>query len=294
MIVALASIAVYPDLQSLSTAFPNVEKVDHDIAYSAMLTFLPHGLLGLVITSLIAAYMSTISTHLNWGSSYLVHDFYKRFVKPESSEKELVNVGRISTVLLMVFAGILALFLESALDSFNILLQIGAGTGLIFILRWFWWRINAAGEIAAMIISFVIALFFQFGYESTGLPDLKSWQELVLAVLLTTIGWLVVVFITKPTDDETLFNFVELAKAGGKGWDKVVQKAQMQERTLAANDGEKWKVPQGIFAMILGSVTIYSLLMATGHWIYGNTDWALGLTAIGGICAYWLSRKWVY
>ncbi len=290
IIVALASLVVYPDLASLAEAFPNAAKIDDDIAYSAMLTFLPHGLLGLVITSLIAAYMSTISTHLNWGASYIVNDWYKRFIKPESSEKELVRVGQLSTVLLMVVAGILALFMESALDSFNILLQIGAGTGLIFILRWFWWRINAAGEIAAMAISFIIALFFELGYKYTGLPELENWQKLVIGVGLTTICWVLVVLNTKPTDEATLLNFVKRAKPGGPGWKRLL--TNNNQEIIGDLNQHVWKVPQGIIAMIYGSVAIYSFLMATGFWIYGDVTKGLILTGVGALTGFLLFKQW--
>ena len=169
--IALASLVVFPDLDSIQRAFPNVSSdvINDDLAYSAMLTYLPSGLLGLVLASLIAAFMSTISTHLNWGASYITHDFYRRFIKPEATEKELVSIGRISTVLLMVFAALLALALQNALQAFNILLQIGAGTGLIYILRWFWWRINAYSEITAMVVSLLVAIIFEFGdFELAG------------------------------------------------------------------------------------------------------------------------------
>ncbi|MDH5475069.1 MAG: Na+:solute symporter, partial [Cyclobacteriaceae bacterium] len=164
IIIALASLVVYPDLDSIAKQFPNIDTniIGHDIAYPAMLLSLPKGLIGIVIASLIAAFMSTISTHLNWGSSYIVHDFYQRFVNPEATEKKLVNVGRISTILLMAFAALFSLALSNALGAFQILLQIGAGTGLVFILRWFWWRINAYSEITGMIVSFLMALYFQF------------------------------------------------------------------------------------------------------------------------------------
>ena len=130
--------------------------MNDDLAFfPAMLSHLPSGILGLIVAALIAALMSTISTHLNWGSSYIVHDFYHRFINKNADEKTLVGVARISTVVLMICSALLALKLSSALSAFNILLQIGAGTGLIFILRWFWWRINAVSEIVAMIVSFV-------------------------------------------------------------------------------------------------------------------------------------------
>ena len=155
IIVALASLVIFPDLASIQEAFPAVseDKLGHDLAYSAMLTKLPTGLLGLVLASLIAAYMSTISTHLNWGASYIVNDFYKQQINPTASEKQLVNVGRSATVILFLASAALALLLTNALQLFDFILMFGAGTGLIFILRWFWWRINAWSEISAIFVS---------------------------------------------------------------------------------------------------------------------------------------------
>ena len=163
ILVALASLIVFPSVEAMRTAFPNVDPsiIHNDFAYPAMLSFLPSGFLGLVVASLIAAFMSTISTQVNWGSSYVVNDFYKRFLKPDASEKQLVRVGQLSTLGLLVVTCVFALLLQNALQAFNILLQIGAGTGLIFILRWFWWRINAYSEIAAMVISFVVAIYLE-------------------------------------------------------------------------------------------------------------------------------------
>src|SRR5690554_18143 len=193
IIIALASIVIYPNLESLQTAFPNLDPsfVKNDLSYPAMLTFLPAGLLGIVITSLIAAFMSTISTHLNWGSSYVVNDFYVRFIRKNATGKEQVAIGRTSTVLMMVCAGLLALVLDEARDGFNLLLSIGAGTGLLFILRWFWSRINPYSEIAAMAISFLIATFFFInGKMETPLIEIPGYVELVLSVIVTTIGWI--------------------------------------------------------------------------------------------------------
>lgn len=293
IIVALCSIVVFPDIASMQEAFPAAAEVaDEDMGYPAMLTFLPTGLLGLVVASLTAAYMSTISTHLNWGSSYLVNDFYKRFIRPESSQKELVMVGRVSTVLLMIVAGILALWMRSALDSFQILLQIGAGTGLLFILRWFWWRINAGSEIAAMAISFVIAVYFQFFHEMTGLPSLTGWQELLIGVTLTTIGWLSVTFLTRPTSQETMVEFCRIARPGGPGWQKVLDRAKGEGEDIRPLRDDAWNVPQGILCMVLGCVAIYSTLFATGYWIYGNIMLATFLTLTAFVSAYYLVGAW--
>lgn len=292
IVVALCSMVVFPDIPSLQAAFPHAASlVGNDMAYPAMLTFLPTGLLGLVVASLIAAYMSTISTHLNWGASYVVHDFYQRFVRTDSSEKELVLVGRICTFLLMIFSGILAISMESALDNFQIILQIGAGTGLIFILRWFWWRINSASEIAAMCISFLVAVYFRLVHPWTGLPELNASQELVLGVLITTTGWILVTFITKPTDHETLVNFCQLVQPGGPGWKAVMKKAQLDDsRTDEFRDA--WQVPQGILCMILGCVSVYSILFATGYLIYGKYLLACGLTVLATLASLLLVNRW--
>lgn len=293
IIVGLCSLIVFPDIASLKEAFPNASGVaDHDMGYPAMLTFIPTGWLGLVVASLTAAYMSTISTHLNWGSSYLVNDFYKRFVRPDSSEKELVMVGRISTAFLMVIAGIFALLLQNALDSFQIILQIGAGTGLLFILRWFWWRINAGSEIAAMVISFAVAMYFQFGHAHTSLPVLTGWQELVAGVIITTIGWVAVTFMTRPTNKETLVNFCEVARPGGPGWQKVIKDAESAGHDLEPLEDEAWRVPQGILCMVLGCIAIYGTLFATGYWIYGRWVLAGVITAVVVIASGFLYKSW--
>jgi len=276
IIVALCSIVVFPTLDSLKEAFPSAGRlIGNDMGYPAMLTFLPPGMLGLVAASLIAAYMSTISTHLNWGASYIVHDFYQRFVRPQATEKELVWLGRVSTAGLMLLSGLLAIVMQSALDNFAIILQIGAGTGLLFLLRWFWWRINAACEISAMIISFLVALYFRFGHVYTGLPILKDWQQLVCGVALTTLGWGIVMFLTKPTDINVLRNFCKVVRPGGPGWTKITDQFHDE---LAALQPAPWPVPTGIACSTVGCVAIYSFLFATGYFLYGQY-------IHGGICS---------
>ncbi len=273
IIVALASLIVFPDLDALRRAFPHIDAqvVGHDLAYPAMLTLLPAGLLGLVIASLAAAYMSTISTHLNWGASYLVHDVYRRFVRPQATERELVRVGRLSTVGLMVLAAIVALQLQNALQAFELLLQIGAGTGLLFILRWFWWRINAWSEIAAMVISFVVAAGLVVWHGQGG--GLESWQELLLGVVLTTVGWIVVTLMTPPTDTATLETFCRTIHPGGPGWRAVHQEATPSD--------EPWFVPRALGAMLAGCLAVYGALFATGALLYGR----YGLATIWGVTA---------
>jgi len=293
ILVALASMVLFPDLESLRRAFPHIDPriVRNDLSYPAMLTFLPAGALGLVVASLIAAYMSTIATHLNWGSSYIVNDFYKRFMRTEADEKELVMVGRLSTGVLMLLSCLLALAMRNALDNFHIMLQFGAGTGLIFILRWFWWRINAASEITAMIVSGVIAIFFRLGYPRLGLPPLNEWQTLVIGVAITTACWVFVTFITKPTDDSTLRSFYRLVHPGGPGWRPVIAKAQ-QDGDPIDKSAVSWDVPTGLLCSALGCALIWAAVLGTGHWIYGNYTSAAVSTVIAVVSGIFLMRLW--
>ncbi|MBS3993041.1 MAG: Na+:solute symporter [Bacteroidetes bacterium] len=295
ILVALASLIVFPDIQSLQTAFPQIEahKLGHDLAYPAMLNFLPKGLLGLVLASLIAAYMSTISTHLNWGASYLVNDFYKRFVKPKASEKELVAVGRMSTVLLMIFSAILALFFQNAKQVFDVIILFGAGTGLLFIFRWFWWRINAWSEITAMISSGVISILLeknsQILFGSNGF--LPSWSKFPLVVLLTTVLWLLVTYLTKPERKETLQHFYVTTQPGGIGWKKIIDEAALEGISIH-KPKETNNFPKAILAIIISTLLVYSTLFATGHWIYGNISIALLFSFIVIVCVYFLTKLW--
>lgn len=304
ILVALASLVVFPDIDSIREAFPNVEegKLGNDLAYSAMLTKLPPGLLGLVLASLGAAYMSTISTHLNWGSSYVVNDFYRQQVKPQASERELVAVGRITTVVLMLCSAVLALYLTNALQLFDIILMFGAGTGLIFILRWFWWRINAWSEISAMFSSGLVSILLSFtelgavlfgGTDGAGAtldPLLPPWTRFPLVVLVTTIVWLVVTFATPAERPQTLRRFYSKIQPGGPGWRKVVEQARAEGTPV--DRGGRWSVPSGILAMIVGCLLVYSSMFATGNWIYGNHALAGGLTVVAILMAWYLRRIW--
>ena len=271
ILIALASLIIFPDIQSIQLAFPNIDPsiVKDDLAYPAMMTFLPAGLIGLIVASLIAAFMSTISSHLNWGSSYVVYDFYQRFVKPDASEKELVKVGRLSTVVLMIASALFALLLSNALEAFQILLQIGAGTGLLFIMRWFWYRINAYSEVTAMTVSFILALYFKLIHVKLGFDPIANDIQLVLGVAITTVSWVVVTLLTSPSDKSTLNEFYKITQPGGPGWNKVVLDAKNDGIDL---DTEKraWNVPTGILCMLVGSVGIYGALFSTGYFIYGE------------------------
>ncbi|NMM50137.1 sodium:solute symporter family protein [Marinigracilibium pacificum] len=290
ILIGLASLLVFPDLSAIQSAFPNVDSsiIGHDLAYPAMLTYLPHGLLGVVVASLIAAFMSTISTHLNWGSSYVVYDFYQRFLKPEASEKELVMVGRISTVILMVLAMLFALVLESALEAFQILLTIGAGTGLIFILRWFWWRINAWSEITGMAVSFIVAIYFNVIHDEF-FTKLESYQVLLISITITTIAWVTVTLLTRPTDHGVLVNFVKKINPGGIGWNKIYNWISSNEQAITYN---KNKIPLGIAGMLTGTFSVYSALFAVGYWLYGNIVPAVVLTGFSIVCFILMFRIW--
>ena len=286
ILIALASLVVFPDLASLQKAFPHIpaDKINDDLAYPAMLTFLPAGLMGMLIASLVAAYMSTISTHLNWGSSYVVNDFYKRFIKPEASDKELVAVGRLSTVLLAVVSALLALLLSNALQAFNILLQIGAGTGLIFILRWFWWRINTYTEITGMVVSFLVALYFEVIHILLFDPIEGHWK-LLIGVSITTASWLIVTLLTQPERNEVLVRFYEKVHPASMGWKTVLKNNPSVKE-------ERGQLPFEIMLMVVGSFTVYGALFTIGFWLYGNLLPAVisGLIAISG--SVFLMRNW--
>ncbi len=292
ILVALASLVVFPDIQSLTNSFPDLDPqyIKDDFAYPAMLSFLPHGFLGLVVASLIAAYMSTSASQLNWGASYVANDFYKRFINQNASEKRIVAVGRISTVLLMVLAVGFALILSNALQAFYILLQIGAGTGLIYILRWFWWRINAYTEIAGMIISFLVALYFEFIHPALGFVELGTSLKLIIGVGVTTAGWLVVTFLTKPTDKETLKKFYKITQAGGPGWKNI--KLEIPREELPEKTSGDWDVPTGILCMLFGCVAVFSALFAVGKFLYSEYITALILALISIITTLVVVKLW--
>ena len=278
ILIALSSLIIFPELTDIQKAFPNLpaDKLSHDVAYPAMLTLLPSGLLGLVAASLIAAFMSTMSSQLNLGASYLVNDFYHRFIKQDATEKELVFAGRLFTIISIILGGGLGLMLTSASQAFTLLLMIGSGTGLIYILRWFWWRINAYTEIVAMISSVVVAAYFNFGNS-----NLEGWEKIVLGSLITTIVWVVATYFTPPDDDKTLRKFVEKVNPGGPGWIKY------STETIS----QSWPVPRGILCMGLGCIAIYGILLGIGQLIYGQSMGYL-MISISFISAFGLYRTW--
>ncbi len=267
VIIALASLIIFPDLESLALAYPDVDAsiIKHDLAFPAMLSLLPAGLVGLLLASLMAALMSTISTHLNWGSSYIVNDFYGRFVDEEASESSKVMIGRISTVVLMILAAVLSFYLENAKKAFDLMLQIGAGTGLLFILRWFWWRINAYSEIVAMVVSFFIAFYFAFAYEGT----LLDHEKMVVGVVITSIAWLGVTFLTRATDEKTLVNFYTKIQPKGSGWSRIKNKLSTEQNAIIDKNTDP-KLTEQILMMLMGVGLIYCSLFGIGWLLFGN------------------------
>jgi len=267
IIVALCSLLVYPQLSDIARTFPYVDPrlIGHDMAYPAMLRFLPHGMLGLMIAGLLAAYVSTIATHLNWGTSYLVHDFYRRFMRRDAAERHYVAVGRLVTGLLMVVAAGITFVLETASASFQLLLSVGAGTGLLYLLRWFWWRVNAWCEIAAMASSFLIAIGFAVAAKA-GLP-VASHISLIITVAATTLVWVTVAYVTPPTDRRTLVSFYKLVRPAGRGWDSV--------RAEAGVGPSPDSLSQSLLGWVLGCAFVYAALFGVGSVLYGRTPQAL-------------------
>ena len=273
IITALCSIIVFPELKDIQAAFPAADPtlIGHDSAFPAMLKFLPVGFVGLMVGGLIAANSSTILTHLNWGASYLVHDFYRRFIRRDAPERHYVNAGRACTVLLYIVAGFLAVALESAQEAFQIIISIGAGTGLLYLLRWLWWRINAWCEIVAMVSSFAVSVtFFILAKNGHGLPFA---QTILISVGITTVSWLVAAFVTPPTDQATLVSFYKKVQPSGPGWTAIRRAAGL---TVATTDN----IGMATLGWVSGCVVIWSSLFAIGNFLYGRTGLALGLTAI--------------
>jgi Na+/proline symporter len=283
IIVALASIVVYPSLDSLALRFPNIDPgiVRNDLAYPAMLVLVPHGILGLIVASLAAAYMSTISTHLNWGASYIVDDFYRRFISRDREDRHYVTVGRIATFGLILLSSAVSLWLQNAFQAFQILLQVGAGTGLIFLLRWFWWRINAWSEISAMIVSFAVALYFQFGHTALGFAQPSASVALVIGVAITTVGWLSVTFLTQPTERAALQRFYDTIRPPGRSWQRIVD---------TRGRGPDTGIAAAFLCWFLGCMAVYTALFGTGYLLYGRAALSAVCFAAAIVSGWWLFR----
>jgi SSS family solute:Na+ symporter len=298
IITALCSIIIFPELKDIQAAFPSADPklIGHDSAFPAMLKFLPVGFVGLMVGGLIAANSSTILTHLNWGSSYMVHDFYRRFISPAASEKHYVNVGRACTVALYIVAALLSTVMSSAQQAFQILLSIGAGTGLLYLLRWFWWRINAWCEVVAMASSFLISVAFlilEIQRKKAGLEPLPFAQTIIISVAFTTVCWLITAFVTAPTSREKLIPFYKKVHPAGPGWTKIREEAGVSEADAALHGDHMGMATLG---WISGCLTIWSSLFAIGNFLYGRMTLALLLTGVflvsGTTLIYVVNQLW--
>ncbi len=275
ILVALASLVVYPDLSDIQRAFPDLDPnlLGHDIAYPAMLRFLPVGFIGLMVGGLVAANSSTILTHLNWGASYLVHDFYRRFLRRDAAEQHYVRVGRIATVGLFVCAAGMVYLLDTAKQAFDIILQVGAGTGLLYFVRWFWWRVNAASEVVAMTSSFLVSagllVLARRGTEFT------TSQALLITVAITTVCWIAAAYLGPQTDPGVLGEFYRKVRPFGPGWARI-----RAEVGALPDDGAAENIPRALLGWLAGCTAIWSALFATGNALYGRTGYAWGLTAL--------------
>lgn len=277
ILVGLASLLVYPELKDIQAAFPNLDPklLGHDIAYPAMLKFLPVGFIGLMVGGLIAANSSTILTHLNWGASYLVHDFYRRFIKTNADEKHYVFAGRIATILLFIISSILVFFLDSAYEAFQIILQIGAGTGLLYLLRWFWWRINAWAEVTAMVSSFLISILLLI-LNKNGI-EFSSHISLIITIIFTTICWIIASYVSPQTDKKTLIEFYKKVRPFGPGWEKIKSEANISKEELTDS---KSNIPLGLLGWVSGCAMIWSALFTVGNFLYGRYELALILLTV--------------
>jgi Na+/proline symporter len=291
ILTALCSIIVYPQLSDIQKAFPNVDPtlIGHDIAFPAMLKFLPAGFVGLMVGGLIAANSSTILTHLNWGASYLVHDFYRRFIKTDATERHYVQAGRAATLLLFVLSSGLVFVLDSAKDAFDIILQIGAGTGLLYLVRWFWWRVNAWCEVVAMISSFGFSLALLV-LARNGI-HVGTHQALLMTIAFTTVCWLVTAYVAKPTDHDVLVEFYLKTRPFGPGWAEV----RRDPRVVAAGaTGTIDNIPLALLGWVAGCALVWSALFTVGSVLYGETTQALMLGAVvvvSGLTVIWLVQR---
>jgi len=270
ILVALVALVVYPGLDDPETGYPLL-----------MLKLLPAGLLGLLAVAFLAAFVSTISTHLNWGASYVVNDFYKPFLKPESefeskaaAQKHYVLVSRWTTLLMMVSAVIVSLLFDTVRGGWEAILSIGAGTGLVYMLRWFWWRINAWSEIAAMAAAATgFALTKILGYDDFA-------QQMIFTTIFATIIWLGVTFLTKPDDKEQLQSFFDRVKPGGPGWKRFMRGGEITYSLLP-----------GLRYAAISAVSIIAFLYGMGQIFFESALYGIGAFTVGVAGIWFVVRK---
>ncbi len=275
IVTGLATIILYPTLQDKEAGYVH-----------AFVDLLPTPWRGFMLAGFAAAYMSTIGTHLNWGASYLVNDFYKRFVKKDAPDKHYVNVGRVATVLLFLASIAVTSQLSSVEKAWKFLLAMGAGTGLVLILRWYWWRISAWSEISAMVVSFLASLVFMNVVPprfAAGDPNADAWI-MIGTVAVTTVTWLVATFVTKPEPDAVLDSFYRRVRPGGPGWRRVAERLGYGRESI----------PGGALAWtnwIAGIVAVYSTLFGLGKLVFGQLGMGLGLLAVAAVAFAWIARS---
>jgi Na+/proline symporter len=257
VLVALAALVLYPNLEDPELGYPML-----------MLDFLPVGILGLVVASLVAAFMSTVSTQINWGASYLTNDLYQRFVHPEATQAELVAAGRIASIVIAVFGALAAFFADSVATVFRLVIAIGTGPGVVLILRWFWWRINAWAELAAMVAGFVAGLL------TTVVPVLTVDDfglRLILITLFTAAVWISVMYMTKPESPETLERFYRAVRPGGPGW-----KRQRQATGLAPAQSLK----ESLYRTGAAVLILFGAMFSVGGFLLLRWDVGLAMLAV--------------
>jgi Na+/proline symporter len=294
ILVGLCSLIVFPQLSDIHRAFPNLDPslIGHDIAYPAMLVkALPAGFIGLMVGGLIAANSSTILTHLNWGASYLVHDFYRRFLNKGANEKHYVTAGRLTTVGLFLCAAGTVYLLDTAKDAFDIILQVGAGTGLLYLVRWFWWRVNAWCEVTAMVSSFTVSIALLV-LARNGV-HFSTHVALLVTIFFTTVCWVATAFLAPETDRETLVSFYRKVRPFGPGWTKIRREAGISDAD-ARITGEN--IPMALLGWVSGCTVIWSSLFSVGNFLYGRTTMALMLLAVfvvsGAVLLYVINCLW--
>ncbi len=289
ILVALASLIIYPELSDIQKAFPDLDPtlLGHDIAYPAMLKFLPIGFIGLMVGGLIAANSSTILTHLNWGASYLVHDFYRRFIRKDADERHYVSAGRVTTVILFVFSSAFVFVLDTAKDAFDIILQVGAGTGLLYLVRWFWWRVNAWSEVAAMVSSFTISLLLLI-LSKNGI-HFNTHTALLITIAFTTFCWILTAYLAPPTDKQVLISFYKKVRPFGPGWKHI-----REEVGEPVGEKSSENIPLALLGWFSGCTAIWSSLFTVGNFLYGRMTTAYTLLAvfiISGIALLYVMNK---
>ena len=270
ILVALVALVIYPDLSDRELGYPKL-----------MLDFLPPVVLGVVVASLIAAFMSTVSTSINWGASYLTNDLYLRFFKPNATQPELVFIGRIASVIVTVLGAIAAFYAKDITTVFRLVIAIGTGPGLVLILRWFWWRINAAAELSSMVAGFLIGLITSTvpAFNEEIFPDFG--QRLLVISGITAIIWITVMFLTPPETDETLDNFYRRVRPGGHGWQRQRQRTGVAPRQDLTLDALKVVASSLLLFGAMFSLGGFLLLQSATGWI------SLIIAVIGG---FWLRQ----